>query len=125
MFLLYKRGFRELPSAPRPFTSPRATAVQRGERERDYIPHTRTSDKKQNKKQNTHFEMHYHTGLFSPQPHYPLSPSSYITVSLPISSSCPHPPSTLHCLALPCTKRGKRSKVKPLWPKESNKTPGA
>lgn len=52
MFLLYKRGFRELPSAPRPFTSPRATAVQRGERERERL-HSSHQDLRQKTKQKT------------------------------------------------------------------------
>lgn len=38
---------------------------------------------------------------------------SYITVSLPIVSCCPHPPSTLHTLAPTCTQRGNPARLTP------------
>lgn len=71
---------------------------------KDDIPHTRTSTKKHE----TNYPLPHRSLLTSAI----LSPSpSHITVSLPIISSCPHPPSTLCWLALALHPEGKPSKV--------------
>lgn len=122
MFLLNKRGFRELPSAPRPFSSLRATAVQERERETTFLtlgPPTKNKTKKRTpilKCTTTLVSSHLsHTT----RSHPPLISLCHSPSALPVPI-LPAPCTAWHC---PAPRGGNAARWNPSGPKRATKPP--